>query len=84
MLSLNSSAKQVDVARAGVDLADDSLSLSRDRFESGFTDNVEVVIAQNDLARARENLIRALFNYNDARVSLAKAIGDITLVYELK
>lgn len=84
VLSLNSSAKQVDVARAGVDLADDSLSLSRDRFESGFTDNVEVVIAQNDLARARENLIRALFNYNDARVSLAKAIGDITLVYELK
>jgi outer membrane protein len=84
VLRLNSSAEQVDVARAGVDLADQSLSLSRDRFESGFTDNVEVVIAQNDLARARENLIRALFNYNQARVSLAKAIGDITLVYELR
>jgi outer membrane protein len=84
VLRLNSSAKQVDVARAGVDLSDESLSLSRDRFESGFTDNVEVVIAQNDLARARENLIRALFNYNEARVSLAKAIGDITLVYELR
>jgi outer membrane protein len=84
ILRLNSSAKQVDVARAGVDLANSSLSLSRDRFESGYTDNVEVVVAQNDLARARENLIRALFDYNQARVSLAKAIGDITLVYELK
>jgi outer membrane protein len=83
VLRLNSSAKQVDVARAGVDLANSSLSLSRDRFESGYTDNVEVVIAQNDLARARENLIRALFDFNQARVSLAKAIGDITLVYEL-
>lgn len=84
VLRLNSSAKQVEVARAGVDLADSSLSLSRDRFEAGYTDNVEVVVAQNDLARARENLIRALFDYNQARVSLAKAIGDISLVYELK
>ncbi len=84
VLRLNSSAKQVEVARAGVDLANSSLSLSRDRFEAGYTDNLEVVVAQNDLARARENLIRALFDYNQARVSLAKAIGDITLVYELK
>jgi len=84
LLRLDSSAKEVDVAREGVGLADKSLELSRDRFEAGYTDNVEVVLAQNDLARARENLIRALFNYNQSRVSLAKAIGDISLVYELK
>jgi len=84
VLRLNSSAEQVEAAREGVDVASKSLELSRDNFEAGYSDNVEVVVAQNDLARARENLIRALFNYNYARVSLAKAIGDISLVYELQ
>ncbi len=84
LLNLNSASEQVEVAREGVSLAQKSLKLSQDRFNQGLTNNVEVVNAQNDLARAEENLIRALYNYNLARVSLAKAIGDITLVYNLK
>lgn len=84
LLNLNSAAKQVGVARDGVDLAQKSLKLSQDRFNQGLTNNVEVVNAQDNLARAEENLIRALYNYNLARVSLTRAIGDITLVYSLK
>jgi TolC family type I secretion outer membrane protein len=84
LLNLNSASEQVEVAREGVSLAQKSLKLSQDRFNQGLTNNVEVVNAQNDLARSEENLIRALYNYNLARVSLAKAIGDITLVYNLK
>lgn len=84
LLSLNSASEQVGVARDGVNLAQKSLKLSQDRFNQGLTNNVEVVNAQNDLVRSEENLIRALYNYNLARVSLARAIGDITLVYNLK
>jgi outer membrane protein TolC len=84
LLNLNSAAEQVGVAKDGVNLAQKSLKLSQDRFNQGLTNNVEVVNAQDDLARAEENLIRALYKYNLARVSLARAIGDITLVYSLK
>ena len=84
LLSLNSASEQVEVARDGVSLAQKSLKLSQDRFNQGLTNNVEVVNAQDDLARAEENLIRAIYTYNIARVSLARAIGDITLVYDLK
>jgi outer membrane protein len=84
LLSLDSAHEQVKVARSGLNLAEKSLELSRDRFKHGLTNNVEVINAQNDLVRSEENLIRAFYNYNLSRVALARAIGDINLMYELR
>jgi len=83
LLSLDSAYKQVKVARSGLTLAEKSLELSRDRFKHGLTNNVEVINAQNDLVRSEENLIRAFYSYNLSRVALARAVGDINLMYEL-
>jgi outer membrane protein TolC len=76
LLNLESAAEQVAVAKEGQDLAARELELSRDRFESGTTNNVEVVTAQDELARAQENYILAVSSHADAKFALARAVGD--------
>jgi outer membrane protein TolC len=76
LLDLNSAAQQVEVARSSVDLAEQSLVQSRDRFAAGVTDNLEVVQAQESVAAAHESYIQSLYAHNLAKVELAYAIGD--------
>jgi outer membrane protein TolC len=76
LLDLTSAADQVDVARSAVDLAEQALTQSKDRFSAGVTDNLEVVQAQEALASAHENYIQSLYAHNIAKVKLAFAIGD--------
>jgi outer membrane protein TolC len=75
LLNLQSSAEQVDVARSNTDLADETLSQSRDRFGAGVTDTVEVVQSQEAVASAHELYISSLYSYNFAKISLARALG---------
>jgi outer membrane protein TolC len=75
LLDLKSAGDQVDVARSNMDLANQSLQQSRDRFAAGVTNTVEVVQAQQSVADANENLISAQYQYNVAKVSLARALG---------
>jgi outer membrane protein TolC len=74
-LDLQSTADQVAVARDNLELADETLTQSRDRFAAGVTDNIEVVQAQGSVATANDNLISALYANNVAKVSLARALG---------
>ena len=76
LLNLESAAEQVAVAKEGQDLAQRELELSQDRFQSGTTNNVEVVTAQDELARAEENYILAVTSHVDAKFALARAAGD--------
>jgi outer membrane protein TolC len=75
LLDLKAAADQVDVAKSNVQLAAESLRQSRDRFTAGVTNTVEIVQAQQAVAVADENLIGAQFQYNVAKVSLARAMG---------
>ncbi len=75
LLDLKAAADQVDVAKSNVELAAESLKQSRDRFSAGVTNTVEIVQAQQAVAVADENLIGAQFQYNVAKVSLARALG---------
>jgi outer membrane protein TolC len=76
LLDLNSAAQQVEVARSSVDLAEQALAQSQDRFTAGVTDNLEVVQAQEAVASAHESYIESLYAHNLAKVELARAIGD--------
>jgi outer membrane protein len=78
---LESARSQVQVANLGDQLAQEEVRQSRDRFQAGVADNIEVVTAQNALARADENRIAALYQYNQSRADLAHAIGRIELLY---
>jgi len=76
LLDLSSAAEQVEVARSSVELAEEALRQSRDRFAAGVTDNLEVVQAQESVAGAHESYIQSLYAHNLAKVELARAIGD--------
>jgi outer membrane protein TolC len=76
LLNLDSAAEQVAVSGEGQDLAQRELELSQDRFHSGTANNVEVVTAQDELARAQENYILAVSSHVDAKFALARAMGD--------
>jgi outer membrane protein TolC len=75
LLDLKSSNDQVEVAQSSVNLAEQALAQSQDRFSAGVTDNLEVVQAQEALASAHENLISSLYMSNLAKVSFARALG---------
>jgi len=75
LLNLQSSADQVNVARSNIDLAEQTLVQSRDRFSAGVTDTVEVVQSEESVASAHEQYISSLYSYNYAKISLARALG---------
>jgi outer membrane protein TolC len=75
LLNLQSSAEQVKVARSNIDLAEETLTQSRDRFSAGVTDTVEVVQSQEAVASAHEQYISSLYSYNYAKISLVRALG---------
>ena len=75
LLDLKSTSDQVEVAQSSVNLAEEALTQSRDRFSAGVTDNLEVVQAQEALASAHESLISSLYLHNLAKVSYARALG---------
>jgi len=56
LLNLQSYADQVNVARSNIDLAEQTLTQSRDRFAAGVADTVEVVQAQEVVASGRAGL----------------------------
>jgi outer membrane protein TolC len=74
-LNLQAANEQVTVARQNVDLANENLARSQERFSSGVTDSVEVVQAQQSLASANDQYISSLYNHNLAKLQLARALG---------
>ncbi len=77
LMTLDSSTQQVSVAEKGLELALKELTLARDRFAVGLATNLEITNAQTSVARARDNLIEALFRFNASRINLARAKGEL-------
>jgi len=78
---LDSARNEVTVANLGVDLARQEVEQARDRFQAGVANNIEVISAQDALARAGDNQIAALYRYSQARADLAHAVGQMEAVY---
>jgi outer membrane protein TolC len=76
LLDLHAAADQVEVAKSSVDLAEQALVQSQDRFTAGVADNLELVQAQEVLASAHESYIQSLYAHNLSKVELARSIGD--------
>jgi outer membrane protein TolC len=81
LLDMDSAAEEVTVADAGLDLSRKELDLAQLRFREGVTDNVEVITAQDALSRAQQNSIVALTHHANARISLARAMGNTEASY---
>src|SRR5271154_2284119 len=78
---LTAARNSVDVANLGLQLAQEEVAQAQRRFQAGVTTNVEVITAQDELARASDNQIGALYQFNLSRASLARATGEIEAMY---
>jgi outer membrane protein len=78
---VDAARSEVTVANLGIQLARQEVDQARDRFQAGVTNNIEVITAQDELARANDNQIGALYRYNQARASLAYAVGQMEALY---
>jgi outer membrane protein TolC len=75
--SLHSADAQVKAAEEGLSLAELEVAQAERRYQAGVSNSVEVTDAQTRLARARDNRVNALYNYNLARIDLGTATGTI-------
>ena len=78
---LTAARNSVDVANLGLQLAQEEVAQAQRRFQAGVTTNIEVITAQDELARASDNQIGALYQFNMSRAALARATGTIETMY---
>jgi outer membrane protein TolC len=81
MLDVQSANQLVKVAQSNVGLAQQVLSDARDRFSAGVDDNLPVVDAQASVTSAQFQLTQALYQYNVAKLNLARNTGVIETRY---
>ena len=74
-LDLKTAASQLEVAQNNQKVARETLGLTRQRFEAGITDAVEVTQAQESVVSADLDYITTVFAHNVSKVALARAIG---------
>jgi outer membrane protein TolC len=81
MLDVASTRQLVDVARSNVDLSHTSLNDATDRFRNGIDNDLPVVQAESSLATAEAQLVNSLYEYNVAKIALARSLGIIDKKY---
>jgi outer membrane protein TolC len=81
LLDVGAAQQLVQVARSNVDLATRELSDETDRVNAGVDDNLPLVAAQASLAAAQSNLVESLYQYNVAKLGLARAAGVLETQY---
>jgi outer membrane protein TolC len=75
LLDMQSSEKQVEVARSNESLAKEALKEAQERYQAGVSDNLAVSQAQQALAQADAQYVSSLYAHNVAKLSLARAMG---------
>jgi outer membrane protein TolC len=74
-LELKSAADRHAVARSAQALAREQLRQAQDRFAAGVANNVDVILAQEAVAGAEEDVISSVYDLNLARATLGRAVG---------
>jgi outer membrane protein TolC len=81
LINLTSARNEVQVADLGIQLSKEEVDQARDRFRAGVANNIEVIQAQDALARAADNQIAALYRFNQARADYARSVGQMEKLY---
>ena len=81
MLDVESANQLAKVAQSNVGLAQQVLSDARERFTAGVDDNLPVVDALASVTSAQFQLTQALYQYNVAKLNLARNTGVIETRY---
>ena len=78
---LEAAVHEVAVANLAVTLSTEALAQAKHRFEAGVSNNIEVINAQDEVARASDNQISALYRLNQSRADLARATGQLEFLF---
>jgi outer membrane protein TolC len=81
LLDVDATSELVRVARSNVDLATRTVSDETDRVSAGVDDNLPLVTAQASLASAESNLVESLYQFNVAKLALARSAGVLEQQY---
>ncbi len=81
MLDVAAAQQLVDVARSNVELGHATVSDATDRFRNGVDSDLPVVEAQSSLATAEAHLVNSLYEYNVAKIALARSLGIVDREY---
>jgi outer membrane protein TolC len=81
ILDVQAADQLVKVAQSSVELAQQVLSDAHDRFSAGVDDNLPVVDAEASVAAAQAQLVQALYQYNVAKLGLARNTGVVETRY---
>lgn len=81
MLDVQAADKLVKVAQSNVDLARQELADEQDRFSAGVDDSLPVVDAEAAVASAQAQLVQSLYQYNVAKLQLARNTGVVETRY---
>lgn len=78
LAALTAAKEQVGIAQTGLQMATKELDLARERYAViTSASHFELTNGLSAVARARENLVNALFQLNAARVNLARSTGTL-------
>ena len=81
MLDVHAAAEMVKVAQSNVELAQKELSDVTERFKAGVDTNLPVVDAEASVTGANAQLVQALYQYNVAKLTLARQTGIVESSY---
>jgi outer membrane protein TolC len=82
LMDVQAAQQLVQVARSNVDLASQALSDETDRFHAGIDDTLPLVQAQSTLQSAQSNLVESLYQFNVAKLVLARSAGVLEQQYK--
>jgi outer membrane protein len=76
MLDLDSSAKNIPVTQKGIESGEENLRVNAERYKAQVSTITDLLDAQTLLARARLDYYRALYDHNQAKARLDRALGS--------
>lgn len=79
---LQSTRELVQVAKSNVDLATTALDQATQRFKAGVDDNLPVAEAQSTLTQAQAQYVNSVYQYNQAKLGLARNLGLLDIQYQ--
>lgn len=83
LASLAATKEQANIAQDGLQMATKELDLARERYAViTSSSHFELTNGLSAVARARENLVTALFQLNAARINLARSTGRLPVLSE--
>jgi outer membrane protein TolC len=82
LLDVTTQAELVKVAHSNLDLATTELDQSTQRYSAGIDDNLPLVEAQSTLSNAQSQYVNTVYQYNQAKLGLARNLGIIDIQYQ--